>query len=77
MMLLTSSNFQSVKYPGRDVTVLTSISPESIATTRDIDGRKVGDVCVHKSAIPTRRWTSSLLNSDSLGSIRSLVLFLS
>jgi hypothetical protein len=57
--------------------VLTSISPESIATTRDIGGRKVGDVCVHKSAIPTRRWTSSLLNSDSLGSIRSLVLFLS
>ena len=41
--LVISSYFQSVKYPGLEVTVLTSISPESIATTRDIDGRKVGD----------------------------------
>ena len=39
-----SLNFQSVKYPGFDVTLDTSISPESIATTRDIDGRSAGDV---------------------------------
>ena len=40
----TSLNFQSVKYPGFVVTLDTSISPESIATTRDIGGRSVGDV---------------------------------
>ena len=41
--LVISSYFQSVKYLGLEVTMLTSISPESIATTRDIDGRNVGD----------------------------------
>ena len=41
--LVISSYFQSVKYPGLEVIALTSISPESIATTRDIDGRNVGD----------------------------------
>ena len=40
----TSLNFQSVKYPGFVVTLDTSIFPESIATTRDIGGRSVGDV---------------------------------
>ena len=39
-----SLNFQSVKYPGFVVTLDTSISPESIATARDIGGRSVGDV---------------------------------
>ena len=41
--LVISSYFQFVKYPSLEVTALTSISPESIATTRDIDGRNVGD----------------------------------
>lgn len=41
--LFISSYFQSVKYPGLVITVLTSISPESMATTRDIGGRSVGD----------------------------------
>jgi hypothetical protein len=42
--VLVSSNFQSVKYPGFEVTLFTSISPDSIAMTRDIDGRSVGAV---------------------------------
>ena len=41
--LVISLYFQSVKYPGLEVTALTSKSLESIATTRDIDGRNVGD----------------------------------
>ena len=43
VMLVISSYFQSVKYPDLEVTKLTSISPKSIATTRDIDGCNVGD----------------------------------
>ena len=39
----TSLNFQSVKYPGFVGTLEASISPESIATTRDIGDRSVGD----------------------------------
>lgn len=43
--LLTSSNFQSAKYPGFEISVhLTSTSPESIPTTRDIRGRREGEV---------------------------------
>ena len=41
--LVISSYFQSIKYPGLEVTVLTTISLESIATTCDINGRNVGD----------------------------------
>jgi hypothetical protein len=69
--LVSSSNFQSVKYPGLEVTELTSISPESIATTRDIDGRNVGDACVHKRDTPIMRFTSSSLNFDNVESITS------
>ena len=39
----TSLNFQSVKYTGFVGTLDTAISPESIATTRDIGGCSVGD----------------------------------
>ena len=69
--LVISSYFQSVKYPSLEVTVLTSISPESIATTHDIDGRNVGDAWVHKRDTPISRFTSSSLNSDNLESARS------
>ena len=69
--LVSSSNFQSVKYPGLEVTELTSISPESIATTRDIDGRNVGDACVHKRDTPIMRFTSSSLNFGNVESITS------
>ena len=43
LKLVGSSDFQSVKYPGFEVTMLTAMSPKSIATTRDIDGLNVGD----------------------------------
>uniref|UniRef100_A0A2P2MWN3 Leucine-rich repeat family protein n=1 Tax=Rhizophora mucronata TaxID=61149 RepID=A0A2P2MWN3_RHIMU len=69
--MLASSNVQSVKYPGLEVTLLTSISPDSIATTRDINGRRFGELCVHNRAIPITRFTSSLLNSDKLESTNS------
>lgn len=67
---IVSSNFQSDKYPGFEVAMLTSISPKSIVTKRDIDGRDVGDAWVHKKDTPIIRFTSSL-NSDNLASTRS------
>ena len=67
-----SLNFQSVKYPGFVVTLDTSISPENIATTRDIGGRSVGDVWVHWRATPIILLASSSLNSDNLESTSSI-----
>lgn len=70
-MLLLSLNCQSVKYPGLDAAVPTSTSPVSMATTRDMGGRNVGDACVHRSATPITRIASTSLYSVSVGSTSS------
>lgn len=70
-MLLLSLNCQSVKYPGLEAAVPTSASPVSMATTRDMGGRNVGDACVHRSATPITRIASSSLYSASIGSTNS------
>ena len=70
--LVLSSNFQSLKYPGLEVIVLTSASPESIATARDIDGLSIGDAWLHKRPTPIARFTSSSLYSDNFESTSSI-----
>ena len=73
--LLTLLNFQSAKYPGFEISELTWMSPKSIATTRDIWGRREGDVWVHNKAISMTLLTSSSLNSDNEESTSSTSRF--
>lgn len=73
--LVTSLNFHSVKYAGLEIAGLTSASPESIATTRDIDGLSVGDDWLHNRPTLITRFASSSLseaNCESSSSISSL-----
>ncbi|TQD87661.1 hypothetical protein C1H46_026779 [Malus baccata] len=51
-----------------DMTVPMSMSPESIATTRDIDGLAIGDPCVHKRAALINLVVSVSSNSVNLES---------
>ncbi|KAL4554019.1 hypothetical protein LXL04_037155 [Taraxacum kok-saghyz] len=73
LMLVTSlnpSNSKQVKYSGRVMTPLTFMSPESSATTRDIDGLD-DEVWVHKRATRITLFTTLSSNSDNFSSTNS------
>nr|GFB26070.1 hypothetical protein [Tanacetum cinerariifolium] len=77
LKVVASLNLKPVRYSGRVIAPLASISPESIATTRDIDGRCIGEVCVHKRATLITLSTSFSSNSDNASSTNSSSLLAS